>query len=219
MESEELLKDLLAIPREAAFNRVRYIGAMMGEEEQIEFIKGLFAKAVESREAKNPDALFDFLETWEEKGMALSATRAKAPFELGAAPWSPLNVPISKAKVALVTTGGFYVSGDEPFITDGPDNKGDYSFRAIPRTTPADKLEVFHLHYDLSGPKEDRNCVFPIDRAEELVKDGVIGSLADTYYSFMGFIQEPEILAKETAPEVARLLKTDGVDAVVLTAT
>ncbi len=76
-----------------------------------------------------------------------------------------------------------------------------------------------HLHYDLSGPKEDRNCVFPIDRAEELVKDGVIGSLADTYYSFMGFIQEPEILAKETAPEVARLLKADGVDAVVLTAT
>ena len=219
MESEELLKDLLAIPRDAAFNRVRYIGAMMGEEEQTEFIKGLFAKVVESREVKNPDALFDFLETWEEKGMAIAATRARAPFELGATPWAPLNVPINKAKVALVTTGGFYVTGDDPFITDGPENKGDYSFRPIPRTTPADKLEVSHLHYDLSGPKQDRNCVFPVDRAEELVKDGVIGSLADTYYSFMGFIMEPEILARKTAPEVARLLKADGVDAVVLTAT
>jgi hypothetical protein len=29
----------------------------------------------------------------------------------------------------------------------------------------------------------------------------------------------PELLANETAPEVARLLKADGVDAVVLTAT
>ena len=219
MESEELLKDLLAIPRDAAFNRVRYIGGMMGEEEQTEFIKGLFAKAVESREAKNPEALFDFLETWEEKGMAIAAGRARAPFELGAAPWSPLNAPINKAKVALVTTGGFYVTGDEPFITDGPENKGDHSYRVIPRTTPADKLEVSHLHYDLSGPKEDRNCVFPIDRAEDLVKDGVIGSLADTYYSFMGFIMNPELLAEETAPKVARLLKADGVDAVVLTAT
>ena len=111
------------------------------------------------------------------------------------------------------------MTGDEPFITDGSENKGDYSYRAIPCTTPADKLEVSHLHYDLAGPKEDRNCVFPIDRAEELVKDGAIGSLADTYYSFMGFIQEPEILANEAAPEVARLLKADGVNAVVLTAT
>ena len=219
MESEELLKDLLAIPREAAYNRVRYIGAMMDEEKQIEFLKGLFAKSVEAREAQNAEGLFDFLESWGEQGMALAAERARAPFELGATPWSPLNVPISKAKVALVTTGGFYVAGQEPYVTDGRENKGDYSFRAIPRNTPAEKLEVAHLHYDLSGPKEDRNCVFPIDRADELLRDGVIGSLADTYYSFMGFIQEPEVLAKETAPEVARLLKADGVDAVVLTAT
>ena len=219
MESEELLKELLAIPRDAAFNRVRYIGQLMGEEKQVEFLKGLFAKSVEARVAQNAEALFDFLESWEEQGMAAAAERARAPFELGATPWAPLSIPISQAKVALVTTGGFYVVGQEPYETDGPENKGDYSFRAIPRTTPADKLEVAHLHYDLSGPKEDRNCVFPIDRAEELVKDGVIGSLSDTYYSFMGFIMNPELLANETAPEVARLLKADGVDAVVLTAT
>jgi hypothetical protein len=219
MESEELLKELLAIPRDAAFNRVRYIGQLMGEEKQVEFLKGLFAKSVEAREAQNAEALFDFLESWEEQGMAAAAERARAPFELGATPWAPLSIPISQAKVALVTTGGFYVAGQEPYETDGPENKGDYSFRAIPRNTPTDKLEVAHLHYDLSGPKEDRNCVFPIDRAEELVKDGVIGSLSDTYYSFMGFIMNPELLANETAPEVARLLKADGVDAVVLTAT
>ena len=219
MDSEELLKELLAIPRDAAFNRVRYIGQLMDEAQQIEFLKGLFAKSVEAREAQNAEALFDFLESWEEHGMAAAAARARAPFELGETPWAPLTVPINKAKVALVTTGGFYVNGQEPYVTDGPENKGDYSFRAIPRNTPADKLEVAHLHYDLSGPKEDRNCVFPIDRAEELVKDGVIGSLSDTYYSFMGFIMNPELLANETAPEVARLLKADGVDAVVLTAT
>ena len=219
MESAELLKELLAIPRDAAFNRVRYIGALMSEEQQVEFLKGLFAKSVEAREAQNAEALFDFLEAWEEKGMAITGERAQAPFELGDAPWTPLRVPISQAKVALVTTGGFYVTGQEPYETDGPENKGDWSFRAIPRNISPDKLEVAHLHYDLSGPREDRNCVFPIDRAEELAKEGVIGSLADTYYSFMGFIQRPDLLASETAPEVARLLNADGVDAVVLTAT
>ena len=74
-------------------------------------------------------------------------------------------------------------------------------------------MDVAHLHYDLSGPREDRNCVFPIDRAAELHAEGHIGSLADTYYSFMGFIMRPDLLASETAPEAARLLKADGVDA------
>ena len=128
-------------------------------------------------------------------------------------------MPIREAKVALVTTGGFYLKTQEPYETDGPENLGDWSFRAIPRTTPANEMNVTHLHYDLSGPKEDRNCVFPIDRAAELHAEGLIGSLNDTYYSFMGFIQRPEVLASETAPEVARLLKADGVDAAVITAT
>ena len=58
MESAELLKELLAIPRDAAFNRVRYIGALMSEEQQVEFLKGPFAKSVEAREAQNAEALF-----------------------------------------------------------------------------------------------------------------------------------------------------------------
>ncbi len=219
MEAEELLKDVLAVTRDAGFNRVRYIGQLMPQEEQVEFLKGLFNQAVQAREAKSGDALFDYLEQWEEKGMAIVAGRAQSPIELDATPWTPLCVPIREAKVALVTTGGFYLKSQEPYETDGPENQGDWSFRAIPRTTAADEMDVTHLHYDLSGPREDRNCVFPIDRAAEMHAEGLIGSLNDTYYSFMGFIQRPELLAAETAPEVARLLKADGVDAAVITAT
>ena len=147
------------------------------------------------------------------------ASRAQSPIELDATPWTPLRVPIREAKVALVTTGGFYLKTQQPYETDGPENQGDWSFRAIPRTTAADEMDVAHLHYDLSGPREDRNCVFPIDRAAEMHAEGLIGSLADTYYSFMGFIMRPDLLAAETAPEAARLLKADGVDAAVITAT
>ena len=219
MEAEELLKDLLAVPRDAGFNRVRYVGQLMPQEEQVEFLKGLFAASVQSREAKNAEAISDFLEAWEEKGMALVASRAQSPIELGSTPWTPLRAPIREARVALVTTGGFYLKTQEPYETDGPENLGDWSYRAIPRAAAASDMEVAHLHYDLSGPRQDRNCVFPIDRAEEMLNEGLIGSLADTYYSFMGFIQRPNLLAEQTAPEAARLLKADGVDAAVITAT
>ena len=143
---------------------------------------------------------------------------ARAP-EVGATPWTQLAIPVNQAKFALVTTGGFYVEGQEPFETDGPENQGDWSFRAIPKDTTRDQIHVSHIHYDLSGPREDINCVFPLDRFAELEREGVIGSLADTNYSFMGFIQRPDLLVSETAPEVARRLKEDGVDAVFLTPT
>ncbi len=219
MDSEELLKDILAVTRDAGFGRIRFVGQMMPDEEQAAFLKGLFNEAVRAREANNAEALYDFLHEWEEKAMDIMFTRARSPIELDATPWTPLRVPVREAKLALVTTGGFYLKTQEPYETDGPENLGDWSWRAIPRTASPDDLEVAHIHYDVSGPREDRNCVFPIDRAAEMHAEGLIGSLNDTYYSFMGFIQKPELLASETAPEVARLLKSDGVDAAVITAT
>ena len=219
MDAEELLKGVLAVGRDAGFNRVRYIGQLMSQEEQAEFLKGLFTQAVLAREAKSGEGLFDYLEQWEEKGMAIVAGRAQSPIELDATPWTPLRAPIREARLALVTTGGFHLKTQEPYETDGPENLGDWSYRAIPRRASAGEMDVAHIHYDLSGPREDRNCVFPIDRAAEMHAEGLIGSLNDTYYSFMGFIQKPDLLATETAPEVARLLKKDGVDAAVITAT
>ena len=102
MEAEELLKDVLAVTRDAGFNRVRYIGQLMSQEEQAEFLKGLFNQAVQAREAKSGEALFDYLEQWEEKGMTIVAGRAQSPIELDATPWTPLRLPIREAKVAIV---------------------------------------------------------------------------------------------------------------------
>ncbi len=219
MDAKELLQEILKAPSSAAaFSRIRYVGTLMEEEQQVTFLKELFKAAVEAREAGTPDGLYDLLEEWEDKGQAIAGARARV-LELDATPWTPFTVPISKAKFALFTTGGFYVEGQEPYETDGPERQGDWSYRAIPKDTPRDRINVAHLHYDLSGPKQDINCVFPLDRFVELEREGVIGQLADTNYSFMGFIQRPDLLMAETAPEVARRLKEDGVDAVFLTST
>ena len=166
MDTKELLQQILTSPSTAAFSRIRYTRGLMAEEEQAQFLASLYVAAVESREAGNLDALADLLEEYEAKGMALAGARARAP-ELGETPWTPLRVPIRQAKFALVTTGGFYVEGQQPYETDGPEGLGDWSFREIRRDTPREALRVAHLHYDLSGPREDMNCVFPLEPAVE----------------------------------------------------
>ena len=218
MELQEVLREVLKYPNTAAFSRIRYVRNIMSEEEQQRFLNGLFVRAVEARESGSANPLWGYLEEWEERGVAMAGERARAP-EVGPPPWATLRVPISQAKFAVVTTGGFYVEGQEPYETDGPENLGDWSFREIPRDTLHEKLRIAHIHYDLSGPQEDPNCVFPQDRFIELEREGIIGGLADTNYSFMGYIQRPDLLSTETAPEVARRLKGNEVDAVLLTST
>ncbi len=218
-ETKELLARILNTPANtAAFSYIRYVGTHLSQEEQAEFLNGLLQKAVESREAGDASALWDYLEEWEERGRAVAGARARG-VEVEGIPWTPFTVPLNRAKFALITTGGFYVEGQEPYETDGPEGMGDWSWRAIPKDVPRHELRLAHLHYDLSGPHRDFNCVFPLDRMVELERDGVIGSLAGTNYSFMGYIQRPDLLSAETAPQVAKRLKADGVQAVVLTST
>ncbi len=55
---------------------------------------------------------------------------------------------------------------------------------------------------------------FPLEHLKQMAADGEIGSVAQWHYSFMG-ATDPTQMA-ETAPQVARLLKEDGVNAAIL---
>lgn len=72
------------------------------------------------------------------------------------------------------------------------------------------------VNFDKTGFTEDVNIVFPLARFLELVQNGIIGSLADVHYSFMGAGLPPSAYAGSAA-QVAGLLKQDNVDAVFLT--
>ena len=132
-------------------------------------------------------------------------------------PWSPFTGPLSKARVALVTTAGVHLAGQEPFDMKDPD--GDPTYRALPSDTPKEAYTITHDYYDHSDADRDLNIVFPIDRLREMAEGGEIGSLAPVNYGFMGHIDGPHIetLIKKTAPEVAARLAGDGVDVVRLT--
>ncbi len=137
--------------------------------------------------------------------------------DYGIPPWTPLRKPISACTVALVTTAGVHLKTDEPFAM--VDKEGDPSFRVLPRETALEQLCITHDYYDHRDADKDLNIVLPLTRLDELAHEGVIGGVAPFHYSFMGHIDGRHIqrLLTVTAPEVARRLKREKVDAVVLT--
>jgi len=125
-------------------------------------------------------------------------------------PWVD-GPPLSGRRVALISTAGLHRRGDRPFTLD----PGDY-YRIIPGDIEVNDLVMTHISasFDRSGFQQDWNVVFPINRLRELAEEGVIGSVADFHYSFMG-AHDPMPMEQD-ARRLAGLLKNDGVDAVLL---
>ena len=129
-------------------------------------------------------------------------------------PFVPLRKPLNACRVALVTTGGLYRSGDLPFDDAHP--QGDASFRVLSDDVGPKDLHVAHSHYDHRHVDEDPSVMFPLTMLHDLVDTGVIASTAARHFSFMGFITRPLRLMMDTAPEVAQSLRDQDVDIVLL---
>ncbi len=144
-------------------------------------------------------------------------TDSHTPPESKDVPWTAVRKPLKDCRVAVVTTAGVHHKDQIPFNMG--DRNGDPSFRALDASRPLSDLMITHDYYDHSDADRDINIVFPVERLKEFQEEQVIGGLPDTNYGFMGHILGPHVstLMNETAPEVARRLKKDGVDIVILT--
>lgn len=134
--------------------------------------------------------------------------------------WTPCQIepgewitpkPLAESTVALVTTAGLH-RRDDPAFTPGA-----LDYRLIPGDVDFSELVCSHVsvNWDRSALEEDPNIVLPLERLRELAAAGEIGGVARWHYSFMGGLPRPERLEPH-GREVGRLLKRDGVDAVVL---
>ncbi len=150
------------------------------------------------------------LPAWEREHM-LEKIPALPKFGLN--PWVA-GGPLSKRRIAIVTSAGLHTRGDRPFGLGAARN----DYRVIPGSIAAADLVMSQVsvNFDRTGFQQDLNVVFPIDRLRELAAEGVIGSVADYHYSFMG-AGSPVTRMEASAREVGRLLKQDNVDAVLLT--
>ena len=128
--------------------------------------------------------------------------------------WTPFHGDPSEKTFALITSGGLYLKDRQPAFETGT-IQGDASFREIPRTVRYQDLGIAHGHFDQSLAEEDLNTIFPIQHFIELEKEGVIGKLADTHYSF-SYVNNVAELVEETAPKVFDRIRAEGVDALFL---
>lgn len=128
--------------------------------------------------------------------------------------FAALGGPLDEVRVALVSTAGVHAADQEAF--DVSTTKGDHSFRLIPDDCDLASLRFTHTHYDTTSAEIDPNVVFPLQRLQELVASGRLGSTNGFHIGMMGFNPDPSRIADETAPEVTRLLVENGVDLVLL---
>jgi hypothetical protein len=94
---------------------------------------------------------------------------------------------------------------------------GDPSSRKIPASAGEKDIDVNHLHINTDYIKQDINVMLPLKRFQEFEKEGIIGRLAPTCYSYYGYQMDPAELLEQTMPEVADQMQAENVEAVLLT--
>ena len=125
---------------------------------------------------------------------------------------------ITKAKIAIVTSGGIVPKGNPDHIESSSASKyGKYDISGFDDLTAADH-ETAHGGYDPVYANEDADRVIPVDILREFEKEGKIGSLHRYFYTTVGN-GTAVASAKKFAAEFSKELVADGVDAVILTST
>lgn len=147
-------------------------------------------------------------------GKVLEVVKRYPLIESDDVPWTPYAGTAAGRTIALVTSGGLFLKGKQmPFDTESI--HGDPSFREIPRSARQADFGIAHAHYDHSLAEQDVNVIFPLARLIELERDGVVGRVADTHYSFT-YVNDVVTLLTESVPLLLRKLKTAAVDILLL---
>ena len=131
------------------------------------------------------------------------------------------NQPIadaSKAKIALVTSGGIVPKGNPDHIESSSASKyGKYDIDGVNDLTEA-TYETAHGGYDPTYANTDSDRVLPVDVLREMEQNGEIGELYRYFYTTTGngtSVANSVTFAKQFVGD----LLNDGVQAVILTST
>jgi hypothetical protein len=195
----------------------------LSDEEAAVFIKDLFTKVVAAMESGDWQPVAEHII----EGQKLSYNKPGS-FAYDDAPFIPLPKPLAELKLGLLTSSGHFVDGDDP-RPFGAENmtqveaamriseftKAAPTLSTIPMDTPPESLRVRHGGYDIRGAAADPHVVLPLAHLQTLAAAGDIGELAENAYSFVGATAQTPLL-KNSAPQWARMLKQQGIEAMLL---
>lgn len=131
---------------------------------------------------------------------------------------NPAVKDITKAKIAIVTSGGIVPHGNPDHIESSSAQKyGKYDIEGV-MDLKEGEWETAHGGHDPVYANLDADRVIPVDVLRDLEKEGKIGSLHRYYYSTVGN-GTAVASSKKFAETFSKELLADGVDAVILTST
>jgi D-proline reductase (dithiol) PrdB len=154
--------------------------------------------------------------------------RSFVPLFAGAGPapgddgpvWAPFEKRLAEAQIAVLTSAGLYLDGQEPF--DGEREKaeptwGDPTHRVLPSSLDGAGLGMMHLHLNHEDVLADPEIALPLAGLATLAAEGRIGSVAPRHVSVMGYQQAGlEVWRHETVPAIVELFRDQGTDGLIL---
>ncbi|HXT78831.1 MAG TPA: glycine/sarcosine/betaine reductase selenoprotein B family protein [Acetobacteraceae bacterium] len=134
-----------------------------------------------------------------------------------AAPFTPLAKPLSKARIALITTAAPY-QPDKGDQGPGAAYNGSAKFYAVYSgdTSQTHDLRISHIGYDRAHTTAtDSNTWFPLPALHRAASAGRIGSVAQRFHG-APTNRSHRVTVETDAPELLRRVREDGADAVIL---
>ena len=131
-------------------------------------------------------------------------------------PFTPLRIPLSRARVGLITTAAPYQPGAGDQGPGAPYNAGAKFYQVYSVTTDSvPDLRISHVGYDrLHTSAADINTYLPLTRMREATAAGRIGALAPRLHGAP--TNRSHRATEADGAELLRRCREDGVDAVVL---
>ncbi len=113
-------------------------------------------------------------------------------------------------KLALVSSAGLIRRGDAPF------RGGDAGYRVLDKSVANEDVLLSHVsvNFDRSAAVRNIESIMPRTTAQQLVKQGLIGAVAEEHYSFMG-ATDPKMMEEEAGDAADRML-AEGVNLAIL---
>jgi len=201
--------------------------ADLSDLEAADFFEGLLGELGRTINDGDATRLVSHTRSWQRRAYGAHLD-TKAAFAYDDVPLSILTTPLTETRVALVTSSGHFVAGDDPkpfgvehmTQTEAETRIGEFlraepTLSRIPVETPPDQLRVRHGGYPIDAALIDHNVTLPLRAMRELRHDGVIGELAADAFSFVGATSQLK-LRERVAPLWADELRAAQVDAVLL---
>ncbi|MEE9416118.1 MAG: glycine/sarcosine/betaine reductase selenoprotein B family protein [Acidimicrobiales bacterium] len=203
--------------------------ANLSDEEFGEFLDELFETLAETTNTGDATEVTATVNTWQVRAYAgKHETPEGFAHQYDTVPFTRLAKPLSECRVALLTSSGHFVAGDDPepfgvvdmtqlqaearihdFLRESP------VLSSIPFDTPVEQLRVRHPGYPTQAAISDHGVNLPLKQLLDLERDGTIGQTVPDAYSFVGAASQLR-LKKQIAPEWAERLRDEAVDLVLL---